>query len=148
MSNYLLDLTTNEVEWTDHLYKIYGLEPQSEKITVDRFFSFIHPDDLVFVKKSAEEFFEKKSIDYTFRIITAKNEVKTIRSIGQIQENEKGEFTKVIGIEQDITERQAFIQQLQRSEYIYRQAEVLANMGNWSWDKTNQKLEWTDQLYR
>jgi PAS domain S-box-containing protein len=148
MGNYLLDLTTNEVQWTDQLYKIYGLEPQSEKITIDRFFSFIHPDDLAFVKKSAEEFFEKKSIDYTFRIVTAKNEVKTIRSIGQIQENEKGEFTKVIGIEQDITERQAFIQQLQRSEYIYRQAEVLANMGNWSWDMTNQKLEWTDQLYR
>ncbi|HEY6558016.1 MAG TPA: PAS domain-containing protein, partial [Polyangiaceae bacterium] len=39
------DLGTNIVTWSDELYRIYGLEPQSCSVTFDAFLSRVHPDD-------------------------------------------------------------------------------------------------------
>jgi PAS domain S-box-containing protein len=148
MGNYTLDVITGAIEWTDQLYRIYGMEPQSETITFDRFLSFVHPQDKEVVERTAEELFTTGSSDYIFRIMTDQGEVRTIRSIAHVVKDTNGNALRVIGTEQDITERQDLVQRLQRSESLYRQAEQMGNMGNWSWDLISGKLEWTDQLYR
>ena len=39
------DVATNTVSWSDELYRIYGLEPQSCGITFESFLGRVHPDD-------------------------------------------------------------------------------------------------------
>src|SRR5215213_6814872 len=134
MGNWRWDVTTNKLEWTDQLYKIYGLKPQSEEITIDRFIAFVHPEDRPAIKRSIESNFPEDFIDYTFRIIADDGAEKTLRSIAQIQKNEQGQLISIIGTEQDITERQSFFLKLQESEKLYKQAQSLAKVGNWSMD--------------
>jgi PAS domain S-box-containing protein len=148
MGNWSWDIKNNTIEWTDHLYRIYGLEPQSEKITIDRFLSFIHPDDRDAVIKSVDEIHTKDRLDHTFRIITAKGEAKILRSIAQVQRDENGIPVFVVGTKRDITEKQTLIDRLQKSERLYKQAQALAHVGNWSWDIKNNIIEWSDELYR
>jgi PAS domain S-box-containing protein len=148
MGNYILDLSTNEVSWTDQLYRIYGLEPQSEKMTLERFISFVHPRDKKMVRDTLDILLRDGQVDYSFQIMTDKGKVRTVRSIAKVERDEHGNPSRIIGIEQDITERQDLVQKLQRSEKMYRQAESMANMGNWTWDLLSNQLEWTDQLYR
>jgi PAS domain S-box-containing protein len=148
MGNWSWDVKNNKLAWTDHLYKIYGLEPQSEQITIDRFLSFIHPDDRGYVANGVEEINSKDLLDYTFRIITAKGETKILRSIAQVQRDEKGAPLFVVGTERDITEKQTLIDRLKKSESLYKQAQALAHVGNWSWDIRNNIIEWSDELYR
>ena len=38
-------LSTNGVMWSDELYRIYGLKPQSCEITLELFLDKLHPDD-------------------------------------------------------------------------------------------------------
>ena len=40
------NIVTNKIIWSDELYRIHGLEPQSEEITLDRVLQLIHPDDV------------------------------------------------------------------------------------------------------
>ncbi|HTM93142.1 MAG TPA: PAS domain-containing protein, partial [Flavisolibacter sp.] len=151
IGNWSWDIKNNNIEWTDHSYRIYGLEPQSEKITIDRFLSFIHPDDRDPVAKNLDEIHEihsKDQLDQTFRIITAKGETKILRSIAQVQRDEKGSPVFVVGTKRDITEKQTLIDKLQKSERLYKQAQALAHVGNWSWDIKNNNIEWSDELYR
>lgn len=148
MGNWTWDLKTNKLEWTDHLYIIYGLPPQSEEITIERFLSFIHPDDKEYVKNGVNEIFKNDLIDYTFRIITAGGQTKYLRSIATVRRDEKGNAVYVVGTERDITEKQTLIDQLTRSERLYKQAQALAHLGNWSWDVKNNVVEWSDELYR
>ena len=148
MGNWTWDLKNNKLEWTDHLYTIYGLQPQSEEITIERFLSFIHPDDYEFVKKGVNEISEKDLIDYTFRIITAGGKTKYLRSVATVRKDEKGNPLFVVGTERDITEKQTLINKLTRSEKLYKQAQALAHTGNWSWDVKNNVVEWSDELYR
>jgi len=148
MGNYNYELETNTVEWTDQLYRIYDLEPQSEKISFERFLSFVHPQDKELVQKSLEQIYKNGSVDYSFRIITDKDAIKRVRSVAHLIKNAEGKPVRIIGTEQDITEKEDLLQKLHRSQSLYRQAEEMANMGNWSWDLLNNKLEWTDHLYR
>src|SRR5207344_1734891 len=39
------DVATNRVMWSDELYRIYGLEPQSVELTFESFLARVHPDD-------------------------------------------------------------------------------------------------------
>lgn len=148
IGNYSWNIATNEIQWTDQLYIIYGLEPQSEKITLDRFVSFVHPDDRQHVKNGIRDFTNEKSIDYTFRIITGKNEVKTIRSIAQLLLDSKGNPTQVVGTEQDITENQLLIDNLERSEALYKQAQSIARLGNWSFNFIDGSAHWSEEMFR
>ncbi len=147
MGNYTMDLLTNEVEWTDQLYRIYDLEPQSEKVSYDRFLSFVHPQDKKEVEEAGKKLAEKGSLDYSFRIVTHAGNIKRIHSIAHIVKDESGKPVRIIGTEQDVTERQDLMDKLRQSQMLYRQAEEMALMGNWSWDLLTNKLEWTDNLY-
>jgi len=148
MGNYSMNTVTREIEWTDQLYKIYGLEPQSEIITEERFYSFVHPEDRANVEAAIDDFFKEGYADYTFRIITAKGEVKILRSISQLQNDDKGRPVLVIGTEQDVTEHRKLISNLEKSEWLNRQAQSIAHMGNWSYSPKTGRLFWSDELYR
>lgn len=148
MGNWNWDIKNNKLQWTDNLYRIYGLEPQSEEITIDRFLSFVHPEDLEFVADGVTEINSKDLLDYTFQIITANGENKILRSIAQVQRDENGNAIFVMGTERDITEKQTLIDQLRKSENLYKQAQALAHVGNWSWDIKKNVIEWSDELYR
>jgi PAS domain S-box-containing protein len=148
MGNWSWDVKKNKLEWTDHLYMIYGLEPQSEEITIDRFLAFVHPDDRAMVANGVEEIYKKDLLDYTFRIVTADGKVKHLRSVAQVQKDEAGNPVFVIGTERDVTEKQSLIEKLTNSEKLYKQAQLLAHVGNWSWDMSKNSIEWSDELYR
>lgn len=148
MGNWSWDVKSDKLEWTDHLYRIYGLEPQSVEITIERFLSFVHPDDRVYVAKGVDDIHSKDMLDYTFRIITNKEESKILRSVAQVHRDEKGNAIFVVGTERDITEKQIFIDKLRHSENLYKQAQALAHVGNWTWDIKSNDISWSDELYR
>jgi PAS domain S-box-containing protein len=148
MGNWNWNLVTNKLDWTDELYRIYGLKPQQEEITIDKFLSFIHPADKAFVEAGLDDYKKKKFIDYTFRIITANGETKSLRSIAEVQYNDKGQAIAVVGTERDVTEKQELIGQLQQSERLFKQAQALAHLGNWSFEIDTKQYEWSDEMYK
>ncbi|MFL5809764.1 MAG: PAS domain-containing protein, partial [Flavisolibacter sp.] len=148
MGNWSWDLKTNKLEWTDQLYRIYGLEPQAEEITIDKFLSFIHPDDKEYVESGVDRLDTEQSLDYTFRIITNDGSQKWLRSIAQVLYDDAGKKTFVVGIEQDVTEKQKLIGKLEESQRLYKQAQELARMGNFSWELQTNEVFWSDEIYR
>ena len=148
MGNFSWDMETNKTEWTDQLYRIYGLEPQSEQVTFERFLSFIHPDDLEECKTNLDRLMQQKHIDGTFRIITPGGKIKTLRSIAKLEHDEAGKPLRVVGTERDITEKQTLINRLKKSEELYKQAQALAHIGNWTSDLRRREFTWSDEMYR
>jgi PAS domain S-box-containing protein len=139
---------TNELTWTDQLYTIYGLEPQAEKLTLDRFLSFVHPADRALISESVRAGFTGEVADYTFRIVTAAGEEKRIRSIAQVTRDESGAVLSVTGTEHDITERETLLEQLKENEALYEQAQAIAHLGNWGWDARSNRVSWSQEMYR
>jgi PAS domain S-box-containing protein len=147
MGNWTWDIKNKKLQWTDQLYKIYGMEPQSEEVTIQKFLSFVHPDDREEVAKGISLFEKQDFLDFIFRIVTKDGKTKTLRSIAQVKKDKNGKIVSVIGTERDTTEKQNLINRLRQSEELYKQAQALAHVGNWTLDLNTMELLWSDEMY-
>ena len=148
MGNWSWNLVTNELKWTDQLYKIYGMPPQSESVTVDKFIDFVHPDDREEVQQSLDLIHQQDFFDNTFRIIGRDGKHRRLRSIAKVIKNEQGDPVSIVGTERDITEKEELLLKMRHNEQLYKQAQSLAHIGNWSWNIAENKVIWSDELYR
>jgi hypothetical protein len=98
------DLGTNELTYSDNLFRLLGCEPQSFKPSVENYIKFVHPDDRHIVAENIENI-DKSGISdpCSYRIIRKDGEMRYIMSVGKfiIENNRKIH----IGIGKDITEQ-------------------------------------------
>ncbi|HVF80782.1 MAG TPA: PAS domain-containing protein [Flavisolibacter sp.] len=148
LGTYTWNFITDEIEWSDEMYRIYEME-KGEQLSYGTVLNAVHADDKQLLDRTIKESIAaQKPYDFYYRIITKAGTEKILHSRGQIEKDDSGKPEKVVGTDQDVTEKQKLIRSLSKSESLYKQAEELAAMGNWSWDVATDKLEWTDQLYR
>ncbi|MFN2454048.1 MAG: porin PorA family protein [Pyrinomonadaceae bacterium] len=100
------DIATNKVNWSDELYRIFGLQSQEFAGTYEAYLGFIHPDDRELVASMVERaMHEKKYPEYDHRIMLRDGTVRVIHASGIVITDESGVPVKMTGTAQDITER-------------------------------------------
>jgi PAS domain S-box-containing protein len=147
IGNWKWNINTGELEWSDEMYRLYGLEPQSENITLDRFKNFVHPDDKQYIEETLSSE-PKERYDDIFKIITDKGEVKIIHSVAEMRFDESGKPSYIIGTEQDVTENERLIEEIQTSRELYKQSLEISKVGNWQWDVKKNIVTWDEQTFR
>jgi len=106
LGSWYLDLTKDELLWSDEIYRIFGVPPGSA-MTYERFLEIVHPDDREYVDKCWMAALNKEPYDIEHRIIVH-GKVKWVREKAEVEFNQEGRAIRGIGIVQDITEhRQA-----------------------------------------
>jgi PAS domain S-box-containing protein len=106
MGNWILDLHTNKVSWSEQLYRIFGIEARDFEGRYESFVSRIHPDDRPRVlRTSAQARIRGLPFDIEYRIIAPNDEVKIIREVGYAAQDETGDIIRLFGTAQDITDR-------------------------------------------
>ena len=106
---------------SDELYRIHGILPGSENITIGFYHSFIHPDNLQqFKEKTQNAVARKESVKLEYKIIRPNGEVRYVFMSGKVKTDEYGKLVKLIGNVQDITELKNTVLELDKSESIYR----------------------------
>ncbi|MEJ7769563.1 MAG: PAS domain-containing protein [Chitinophagaceae bacterium] len=149
IGNYTWSLTGNTFTWSDELYRIYGEEPQSDIITYEKVATYNHPDDARLVTNHIQESIQTlEPFNFYYRIILPDKTVKILHARGEALTDEAGKPYKLLGTAQDVTDRQQLIQRLQQSDDLYKQAQALTHIGNWTWDIALNKLTWSEELYR
>jgi PAS domain S-box-containing protein len=112
MGSFELDIETGKVSWSEHNYRIMGLEPFSIEPDLNYFHSLIHPEDTLRVKDTMEQLQkEKKPISYTFRIIWPDGQIRWLQN-EVVPFFSDGKLTHLKGVNLDITERKQEQQQL------------------------------------
>ncbi len=106
VASWEIDLINKKFSCSDEFYNIYEIEKQEIKSSTEIINKYVHPDDKKFFKLSENRI--PKNEDLTsieFRIITPNKNTKWIHSSNPeiIYKNKKA--VKLIGINQDITER-------------------------------------------
>ena len=146
--------STNETWYSDQVFRIFELPPQSLNAHLNTFNHFIHPEDkdivLEYVNKSIKI---QCPLHIEFRIQTAKGE-KQILYITNWSQNQKGQ-TILSGTYQEKTDIKSIEKELadvQAQADIYRQQlvfdEVNASIGHWQINLRTRKITVSDNLYR
>jgi PAS domain S-box-containing protein len=100
------EIDSNRVTWSDELYRLWGLEPQSVVLTYERYLDSVHPADRERVRTIVEHVVESAApFDFEHRIVLPDDSVRWIHASGRVIPDESGMPVRMVGVGQDITER-------------------------------------------
>jgi len=142
------DPVNDRVAWSDHLYRICGVDRQVPA-SIELFFSLVHPEDrercLAAAGRSRES---GVSYDEPFRIVRPDGAVRWFQGRSHADLDASGRAVRIVGICQDITERYRNELDLRAREMQRETAHALAELGSWEIDLVSGERKWSDQLYR
>ena len=101
--------------WNDRMYELYGVPGHSSPIGFERWEKSIHPDDRINTLNALQlAIAGAKDYDIQFRIVHPDNVVKHIKANGLVIRDADGRATRMIGLNQDITEHMETEEQLRQ----------------------------------
>ena len=103
IGSWFYDFKTKETECTNEIFRIIEEIPDKEKISIDYFLSFVHPEDRQKVNNyNIRDLLNNSNQDLRYRIISKNGTLKYILEKRSIV-FEKNKISRIIGIAQDIT---------------------------------------------
>lgn len=124
LGNWERALTSNELSWSDEIFRIFGFEPGEFTPTTEILMNSIHPDDRQLIRKSAKEFLDEgKPYGIDYRIVLPDGSERIVHSEAEMTFNSNGEPNNIAGTIQDITARK----QLERKMIEYDEMNKMKN---------------------
>lgn len=118
---------------SDRFYEILGLAPQSIPLTVDYYYSRLHPDEYQAIKERYEAYIKPHQDDRrvtVHRLIDDEGKTTWIHGVGKtIEWDEDGTPTRMIGVIRDVTDEQVAKKELISERAKNSQASKLATLG-------------------
>jgi PAS domain S-box-containing protein len=143
------DLLTGEISWSDELYRIYGYEPQSLPVDATLLNQLWHPDDQERLKAVFQSLITNpQPFEITFRIVRKDGVERIIQTQGDIVTDEQGKLIKLYGASQDITRQKETEATLLKNKSRLKEAQAMAHLGHWEMQLPDQRITWSDELYR
>lgn len=111
------DLATDALEWSAETFRIFGRDPNGPPPFMDDFLQTVHRSDRQTLQKELERIRRDGSHPgYHFRIIRPDGGVRHLIGRGEVERDESGNVSAVIGSVLDVTELQEAIERWQSSE--------------------------------
>lgn len=131
IGNWSRDLKLDQAQWSDELYRIFGLTPgDPAEVSFEFRLSRIHPEDRERVASVLKEAAEKKqAFDFEFRTIPIGGSERIIRNRGEVEYDDTGAPVRLFGTDQDITkERRAQLEKTTLEKQLF-QAQKMETLG-------------------
>jgi diguanylate cyclase (GGDEF)-like protein/PAS domain S-box-containing protein len=143
------DVLNDRHWWSDELYSMVGIEdraatPRPFEIFLER----VHPDDRQRFLDSSARALDGHASPVEMRVVLPDGAERIFHSRGEVSFDADRRPVRMFGTLQDITERKAFQAALSLTDMRYREAQRIAQIGNWEWDLVTNKSWWSDELYR
>lgn len=114
MGAWELNLTTDTLTWTDEVYHLFDVAPQSFPATYKAFLAHVHPDDRARVDEAYQTSLQtKRPYTITHRILSGTGSVKYVEERCRTEYAEDGRPLRSAGVVIDITEQRENERRLQ-----------------------------------
>ena len=108
------DIATNIIEWSDELYRIYGLSKEDFEANYENYLNLIHPDDREYVNGMVQKAYQDhQAFNFFHRIIRPDGAERIISSRGKVYLTKEGIIMRMTGTAQDVTEIKKVEEKLQ-----------------------------------
>ena len=130
MGSWEWNLNNQELNWSDELYRIFGLEADKTPITTEIFLSHIHPKDVTYVQMKLKDAIEATSFGtIEYRIFRSDGALRYIRVIPKLEYDVENRPYRLFGIIQDITEEKEAVKRKLDIEKQTQQSQRLESLG-------------------
>jgi PAS domain S-box-containing protein len=106
----------NTAKWSDETKRIFGRSPSEPEGTNAEFYSWIHPDDRLFVEEAIDRAVNQGTpYEAEFRMPQPDGSVRWVRGKGNVLRDETGNPQRMVGLNADISEQKFAEQALRES---------------------------------
>ena len=111
-------IESGDVQWSDEVTALFGLEPGDFDGTYDSYLAMIHPEDRENVRETIETTLRSASEQYSikYRLVRPDGSVRWIEARGRVTFDDAGKPIKMFGSVVDVTEGKSGEFALRRSE--------------------------------
>lgn len=143
------DAERDKYYWSDEMYRILHLEPQSRTITFQTLLQFVYPEDKAWILEKLTQARQDTCTEkMVHRLLLKSGEVRYVRTNLESFGEPGSAVTHISGTVQDITDIKRAGDELKKNLQILTQTEEVAEMGSWQFDCESKKLYWSDGMYR
>jgi len=146
--NWWTNLLFDTVYWSEEMFHIFGLDPQSEPPTYEENRKIIHPDDWELFDTAVNKCLSN-GIDYDleFRIFKPSGEIRYINAKGSAEKDSNGAVKRLVGMTQDITARKETENDLLDTNKILKDIQRNAEAGNWWTNLLFDTVYWSEEMF-
>ncbi|MFB2877721.1 PAS domain S-box protein [Floridanema aerugineum] len=138
-----------KISWSEEIYRIHGLDPNSFVADLQKREKYVHPDDLEIHQEIVNASLRGEPYEYDLRIIRPDGEIRYIEAKAKPGTfNERGELIGLFGTLLDVTDRKRVEAQLRQSQANLARAQKIAHIGSWEYEIASQTCTWSEELYR
>ena len=106
MGSWGWDLATKKWRWDEGQHRIFGVDPQNFKITVENIRALIHPEDWMSLTEIAREMSNgARTQQIEFRVLRPNGEIRWCIGTAAASVDDKGKLVRINGVTIDITDR-------------------------------------------
>ncbi len=106
LGSWELDLLSDELRWSDEIYRIFELDQALFSPSYEKFLSVIHPDDRGKLDQAHMQSVEdRRPYDIEYRLLLADGRIKWVREHCTSEFDASGKPLRSVGAVQDITEQ-------------------------------------------
>jgi PAS domain S-box-containing protein len=118
------DVATNRVMWSDELFRIYGLEPQSIEITFESFIALVHPEDRERTTSAVRAALATGGkFAYPERILRPDGSIRELETVGEAVFDGAKKVSGLVGTCRDVTDTRMLdelVQQMQIALAVFK----------------------------
>jgi signal transduction histidine kinase len=138
-------LESQQVKWSEGLYKLYGFQTNDFKPTFQVNEDIVAPDFREKVKKELNSAVnQKRPFAVEYQILQPSGSRKYVLSQGYFIE----QGNRLVGTVQDITLLKEATLKLKINESLLREAEAVSHSGSWEWMEGSEYILCSDEMYR
>jgi len=152
IGNWQWNLKTDEAEWSEEMYKIYGQSKETFYPSRKNVMSVILREDLkTFRQNMALLYTDEIFYPFEFRIKRPSGKIRHLLLMSAEKKSEDITF----GLIKDITgkkerekEKENFLLKLEKTKNELNKAQELGQIGSFQWNLTTDTSEWSEEMYK
>lgn len=119
--NWELNLMTNELSWSDEVYRIFEISQEAFGASYEAFMDLVHPDDREYVNKAyTDATHNKRPYNLEHRLLLEDGSVKYVHEKCETYYDGTGTPVRSFGTVQDISERKRMDEELQLHSLVLK----------------------------
>ena len=108
-------IADNEIEWSDEMFRIFGLSPDAFEPSFERYLHYIHPEDRMSVGEAVRKAVERReAYEVNHRVVLPTGAVRYIHGLGEVLVDGDGAPVVLQGTAQDVTAQHEADRAMQR----------------------------------